>query len=193
MGGGIILRRHVNLLVFATTAVIFAQLGCRQFSTLGRSRTTLRLNSPSWSAGEEMPQKFTCDRENVSPTLSWSSPPPNTRSFVLTFSSPHFLVGRFSHWVLYDLPSKTRLLPEAITQQKLPASGARLGQNDLGRIGYYGPCPGFGSSQRYIFHLYALDSELNLPSGETQEQVEAAMRGHILAIGSLSAPYHRPH
>jgi Raf kinase inhibitor-like YbhB/YbcL family protein len=124
--------------------------------------------------------------------LSWSSPPPNTRSFVLTFSNPHFLIGPFSHWVIYDLPSQTRQLPEAVTQHRLVPSGARQGQNDLGHIGYYGPCPAFGSSQRYIFNLYALDSELNLPPGATQGQVEQAMQGHVLAIGSLVAPYHRP-
>jgi hypothetical protein len=138
-----------------------------------------------------MPKKFTCDRENVSPALSWSSAPPNTRSFVLTFSSAHPLMGHFAHWVIYDLPVKTRLLPEAITEQVLQGSGARLGRNDLGRIGYYGPCPDLGSNQRYIFQLYALDSDLKLPSGATQAQIEAAMQGHILGVGSLSASYHR--
>jgi phosphatidylethanolamine-binding protein (PEBP) family uncharacterized protein len=33
---------------------------------------------------------------------------------------------------------------------------------------------------------------LNLPPGATQEEVEAAMRGHILATGSLLALYSRP-
>jgi Raf kinase inhibitor-like YbhB/YbcL family protein len=100
-------------------------------------------------------------------------------------------MGHFSHWVVYDLPAETRLLPEAVTEQKLQASGARVGRNDLGRSGYYGPCPDFGPPQRYIFQLYALDSNLKLPSSATQAQVEAAMQGHILGVGSLSAPYRR--
>ncbi len=71
-------------------------------------------------------------------------------------------------------------------------SGAQQGQNDVGHIGYYGPCPFFGSRGRYIFRLYALDVVLNLPPGATQGEVEAAMRGHILATGSLQALYSRP-
>jgi Raf kinase inhibitor-like YbhB/YbcL family protein len=136
--------------------------------------------------------RFTCDRDNISPTLSWSSPPAKTQSFVVTFSDPHWLVGSFSHWVLYDLPAEARQLPEALSEQEQLPSGARQGQNDLGHIGYYGPCPSFGSRHRYVFRLYALDSKLNLPPGATQSRVEAAMRGHILATGALVAPYGRP-
>ncbi len=113
-------------------------------------------------------------------------------SFVLTFSDPRPLVGTFSHWVLYDLPSGTRQLAEAVPQDKQLPSGAQQGQNDVGHIGYYGPCPFFGSSGRYLFQLYALDVLLNLPPGATQGEVEAAMRGHILARGSLEALYSRP-
>jgi Raf kinase inhibitor-like YbhB/YbcL family protein len=186
------LWRQVNLLAFAATVMILAPLGCKQSAILGKPRPSLQLSSPSWSNGEEIPQKFTCDRENVSPTLSWSLPPRETQSFVLTFSDPHPLVGSFSHWVLYDLPSGTRQLAEAIPQEKRLPSGAQQGQNDVGHIGYYGPCPFFGSGGRYIFRLYALDVVLNLPPGATQEEVEAAMRGHILATGSLLALYSRP-
>jgi Raf kinase inhibitor-like YbhB/YbcL family protein len=141
-----------------------------------------------------MPVRFTCDRENVSPALSWSLPPPRTQSLVLTFSDPHsWPTGPFSHWVLYDLPPGTRRLPEAVAEQEQLPGGARQGQNDFGHIGYFGPCPAFGSSHRYVFRLYALDSKLNLPSGATQSRVEAEMQGHILARGTLIAPYGRPH
>ena len=118
-------------------------------------------------------------------TLSWSLPPRKTQSLVLTFSDPHPLVGSFSHWVLYDLPSGTRQLAEAIPEEKRLPSGARQGQNDVGHIGYYGPCPFFGSRGRYIFRLYALDVVLDLPPCATQGEVEAAMRGHIRPTGPL--------
>jgi Raf kinase inhibitor-like YbhB/YbcL family protein len=180
----------MNLLAFAATVVILAQLGCKEFSVPGRSLPSLQLSTPGWSS-DEIPQKFTCDRENISPTLSWSLPPPKTQSFVLTFSGPHPLVGSFSHWVLYDLPSGTRRLAEAIPQEKQLPGGAHQGQNDVGHIGYFGPCPSFGSSGRYVFQLYALDVLLNLAPGATQGQVEAAIRGHILARGSLLTSYSR--
>jgi Raf kinase inhibitor-like YbhB/YbcL family protein len=173
--------------------MISAQLGCKGSSILGSASVSLELSSPGWSNGAKVPARYTCDRENVSPALSWSSPPPKTQSLVLTFSDPYRLIGSFSHWVLYDLPPGMRQLPEAIPELKQLPSGARQGQNDLGHIGYYGPCPAFGSSHRYVFRLYALDSKLNLPPGATQSRVEAAMRGHILAKGTLIAPYGRPH
>jgi Raf kinase inhibitor-like YbhB/YbcL family protein len=182
----------VNLLAFAATVMILAPLGCKESPILGRSFPSLQLSTPGWSSGGQMPQKFTCDRDNISPTLSWSLPPPETRSFVLTFSDPHPLIGSFSHWVLYDLPSGTRRLAEAIPQEKQLPGGAHQGQNDVGHIGYYGPCPFFGSSGRYVFKLYALDVVLNLPPGATQAEVEGAMRGHILARGSLQTFYSRP-
>jgi Raf kinase inhibitor-like YbhB/YbcL family protein len=182
----------VNLLALAATVMILAQLGCKEFPNRGTSSASLKLSSPGWSDGDEMPPKFTCDRENISPTLAWSSPPPETQSFVLTFSDPHLLVGSFSHWVLYDLPSGTRQLAEAVPQEKQLSSGAHQGQNDVGHIGYFGPCPYFGSKGRYVFQLYALDVVLNLPAGVTQGEVEAAMEGHILARGSLEALYSRP-
>jgi Raf kinase inhibitor-like YbhB/YbcL family protein len=182
----------VNLKAFAATVMILAQLGCKESSILGKSRRSLQLSAPGWSSGNEMPQKFTCDRDNVSPTLAWSLPPPETQSFVLTFSDPHPLVGSFSHWVLYDLPSGTRRLAEAVPQEKQLPGGAHQGQNDVGHIGYFGPCPAFGSSGRYVFQLYALDVPLNLPPGATQRQVEEAMQGHILARGSLQTVYSRP-
>jgi Raf kinase inhibitor-like YbhB/YbcL family protein len=177
---------------FAATVMILAPLGCKESAILGRSPASLHLSTPGWSNGDEMPQKFTCDRENISPSLSWGSPPPKTQSFVLTFSDPHPLVGTFSHWVIYDLPSGTRQLAEAVPEEKRLPGGAQQGQNDLGHIGYYGPCPSFGSSGRYFFQLYALDVVLHLPPGATQGEVEAAMRGHVLARGSLEALYSRP-
>jgi len=40
-----------------------------------------------------------------------------------------------------------------------------------------------------VFALYALDSRLPLPAGETREQIETAMKGHMLARGELIALY----
>lgn len=188
-----ILSRPVSLLALAATALILTQFGCKGSSVLGTRSSQLELNSPNWSDGSEIPAKFTCDGDNVSPTLWWSSPPPRTQSLVLTFSDPYWLVGPFSHWVLYDLSPRTRQLPEGVSQRKQLPGNARQGQNDFGRNGYSGPCPNFGSSNRYVFRLYALDAKLNLPPGASQEKVEQTMRGHILAKGLLIAPYSRPH
>lgn len=57
------------------------------------------------------------------------------------------------------------------------------------RTGYGGPCSPGGKPHRYIFLLYALDTDLRLPAGATREQVQSAMR--IVATGRLVGAYGR--
>ena len=61
----------------------------------------------------------------------------------------------------------------------------------FGRLGYGGPCPPPGKPHRYFFKLYALDTMLDLKPGATKKEVEAAMKGHILAEGQLMGTYQR--
>jgi Raf kinase inhibitor-like YbhB/YbcL family protein len=70
-------------------------------------------------------------------------------------------------------------------------SGARQGLNDGGDLGYAGPCPPPGAPHRYFFRLYSLDTALNLPPGVNRSDLEAAMRGHILARGTIMGTYQR--
>ncbi|MGH7225511.1 MAG: YbhB/YbcL family Raf kinase inhibitor-like protein, partial [Gemmataceae bacterium] len=69
--------------------------------------------------------------------------------------------------------------------------GSAEGVNGFSKTGYGGPCPPEGKPHRYIFLLYALDTNLKLPSGATREQVQSAMRSHIVATGRLVGRYGR--
>ena len=91
---------------------------------------------------------------------------------------------KFTHWVLYDIPSDKRELPESTPKQEQLADGSRQGPNDYDRIGYAGPCPPRGT-HHYVFTLYALDTKLNLPPRASKKQVVKAMTGHVLASGEL--------
>jgi Raf kinase inhibitor-like YbhB/YbcL family protein len=146
----------------------------------------MQLNSTSFQ--DRIPSKFTCNGAGLSPQLAWSAPPAGTASFALIVTDPDAPGGTFVHWVLYDLPAGTRALTEGLPQ--LP-EGAHLGRNDFGNLGYGGPCPPHGAVHHYHFTLYALDAKLNLPEGATRAQVEAAMRGHILARGQLIGLFQR--
>ena len=75
--------------------------------------------------------------------------------------------------------------------QKSVLGGAKQGMTDFRRIGYGGPCPPKGPAHRYFFKVYALDVELNLPPGATKQDVEKAMKGHILSEGQLMGKYGR--
>lgn len=147
--------------------------------------------SPAFLEGDRIPTKYTCQGQDISPPLAWGEPPVGTQSFALIVDDPDAPGGVFTHWVLLNIPSDSRQLPEAVpTQTQLP-SGALQGKNDFGRIGYGGPRPPPGRPQRYRFTLYALDQPLDLKAGVFKQQLIGAMQGHILAQGQLTGIYQR--
>jgi Raf kinase inhibitor-like YbhB/YbcL family protein len=151
----------------------------------------LSVLSPAFQEGERIPVKYTCQGEDVSPSVAWGEPPTGTQSFTLIVDDPDAPGGVFTHWVLFNIPSHSLELPEAIpTQAELP-SGALQGRNDFGRIGYGGPCPPPGSPHRYQFILYAVEQPLDLKAGVSKKQVLNAMQGHVLAEGQLMGTYQR--
>ena len=88
--------------------------------------------------------------------------------------------GTFVHWVLFNL-SAQRLLLAAASHAGTP------GQNGFGKRGYGGPCPPPGAPHHYRFHLYALDRQVPLKAGATADQLRAAIQGHVVAEGELTA------
>lgn len=150
-----------------------------------------RLAATTFHSGDLIPQKFTCEGSDVSPSLSWTDPPAGTQSFALIVDDPDAPVGTWVHWVLYDLPASTLELPEGVPKDGQLSGGARQGRNDFGKIGYNGPCPPRGSLHRYFFKLYALDSPTKLKPDSSKSELERAMKGHILAQAELVAKFRR--
>ncbi len=149
------------------------------------------LKTTAFQHGAEIPKKYTCSGEDVSPALSWNGTPEGTKSFALIADDPDAPVGTWVHWVAYDIPNGGRQLPEALPKTESISGGGRQGQNDFKKTGYGGPCPPPGKPHRYFFKLYALDTELNLKSGATKKSVEQAMKGHILAQTELMGKFAR--
>jgi Raf kinase inhibitor-like YbhB/YbcL family protein len=150
-----------------------------------RSGPSLNLGSASFQADGDIPAKFTCDAQDVSPALNWAAPPPETRSFALIADDPDAPTKTIVHWVLYDVPVGARSLPEGIAKDATLPDGSRQGTNDHGTIGYSGPCPPRGATHHYFFKLYALDSMVDLKPDAGKEDLELAMEGHILAQSQL--------
>ena len=138
-----------------------------------------------------VPKEFTCEGEDKSPALSWTAAPTGTESFALTVTDPDAPSGTFTHWVLYNLPANINGLPEGVPKQGQLAHGGRQGKSDFGKVGYGGPCPPAGKPHRYVFTLYALDTMIDVPAGAPRDHLEAAMKGHVLAKGELTARYGR--
>jgi len=150
----------------------------------------MHLYSPEFLTGTSIPFKYTCDGENHSPPLTWQDPPQGTQSFALIVhdrDAPH---GKFTHWVLYNLPPELRQLPPALPTQKTLPNDIKQGTNDFNHIGFGGPCPPDGT-HRYFFKLYALDQPLDLAPGASKEEVLQAMEGHVLDAAELMGLYGR--
>lgn len=130
-----------------------------------------------------IPEKYTCDGANIAPILEISEVPENTKSFALIVDDPDAPVGLWVHWVLYNLPSGTRTIDE----NNLP-NGTTAGMTNFGFTKWGGPCPPDGM-HRYYFKLYALDKELNLPSGLNKKQLEEAIKDSIIEKTELMGRY----
>jgi Raf kinase inhibitor-like YbhB/YbcL family protein len=147
--------------------------------------------SPAFQDGARIPAKYTCQGQDVSVPLTWSDSPAGTDSFALILDDADAPGGVFTHWILFNIPSDSRELPEAMPAQAQLPSGALQGKNDFGRLGYSGPCPPPGPSHQYRFTVYALDQPLDLKAGASRKQVVDSMKGHILAQGQLTGTYQR--
>lgn len=150
----------------------------------------MKLMSKAFADGALMPEKYSCDGENVSPPLAWEGVPEKARTLALFVVDPDAPGGRFTHWVLFNVPASERELPENLAREKQVSSGARQGTNGFKKLGYGGPCPPSGA-HRYFFKLYALDTELALDESATREDLLNAMQGHILAQGDLIGKYQK--
>jgi len=145
---------------------------------------SIKIESTAFSEGGSIPRPHTCDGKDVSPPLAWSGVPESAKSLVLICDDPDAPSKTWVHWVLFNIPPRIRELPEAVS------GVGTQGRNDFQKPGYGGPCPPSGT-HRYLFKLYALDTELKLAAGATKAEVEAAMKGHALAEGKLTGKYAR--
>ena len=151
-------------------------------------RTTFDLETPAFLPSAAIPVEFTCDGADKSPELEWIKrpAPPLTKSFTLIVDDPDAPSGTFAHWVHFDIEPPTNTLPAG-------AKGVGIeGKNDFGKLGWGGPCPPKGPAHRYFFRLVALDvASLHLKEGATRAEVDAAMKGHVLAKAETMGTYQR--
>ncbi|MBD2260744.1 YbhB/YbcL family Raf kinase inhibitor-like protein [Pseudanabaena sp. FACHB-2040] len=148
----------------------------------------MHLHSPEFSTGGYIPFKYTCDGDDLSPPLTWDSPPEGTQSFALIVNDHDAPDGHFTHWLVYNLPDHLRELPEGWGNHDRLPDGIKQGKNDFGNLGFGGPCPPEGT-HRYFFKLHALDQPVDLPSGATKEDLKQAMEGHVLSSVELMGRY----
>ncbi len=149
-------------------------------------RARLSVTSDAFQNGQPIPARYTCDGEDQAPTIHWSEPPDDTRSFALIIDDPDAPGGIFRHWGIFDIPASIRSLGG---QQKIGTEA----RNDFGKPGYGGPCPPPGHGvHHYHIRLFALDRERLGLSGDAKIlDVENAALKHSIAQGEIVGTYER--
>jgi len=148
----------------------------------------MKLTSPAFENGGEIPAKYTCDGDDIITPLNISDVPANAKSLALVMDDPDAMkpAGKvWDHWVLWNLAPDTKEIKES------QAPKAVYGNTSWNRTNWGGPCPP-DAEHTYQFKLYALNTMLDLPEGSTKQQLEAAMKGHIVAEALLTGRYNRP-
>ena len=118
--------------------------------------TSKALANGSPIGAEHYWNNFGCSGGNVMPDLAWQGVPAGTKSFVVTlYDKDAPTCSCFWHWVAYDIPATTRALPGGANGTPLPA-GTIEGNTDLGKPGFFGPCPPVGRVHTYEYTVHAL-------------------------------------
>jgi Raf kinase inhibitor-like YbhB/YbcL family protein len=144
----------------------------------------LTITSSAFTEGGEIPARYTCDADNVSPPLAWSGAPDKTAAMAVVVTDPD--AAGFVHWLAVNLEPVGGLSQDVSGK---PAAGTE-GRNNFRNDGYGGPCPPSGS-HRYEFAVYALSERLDLSPGFSHDDLQRAMSGKVLAQGTLTASYRR--
>ena len=151
-----------------------------------------QLTSTAFEPDGAIPVKYACIGANISPALAWTDPPAGTQSFALVVDDPDAASTTPAvHWLIYAIPSLHRALAENTLKKATLPDGTRQGKNSAGKVGYGGPCPDPGKLHHYFFKLYALDYVPDLKAKAKIVDVEAAIKGHVLAKTELIGRYQR--
>lgn len=150
---------------------------------------SFKLTVRAFAEGSEIPARFTCDGEDLSPALRWTGEPSETKSFALIMDDPDAPGSTWTHWLVWDIPSDIHALPEGNEH----LSYGKSGPNDFRRRGYGGPCPPEGGGpHRYCFRLFALDTPtLGLSPGAKRSAIDKALGKHALAETEYIGSYER--
>lgn len=125
---------------------------------------------------QEIPIRYTCRGQNISPPLIFEDIPAGTDSLVLIFEDVDATPDPWTHWMVFNIPTVTH----HTTEGQIPLGGIE-GLANNHSLGYEGPCPTyFKGIHHYWFRLYAISAMLNLPATSEREEVEEAMEGHII-------------
>ena len=137
--------------------------------------------SNDFKEGEEIPRECGYKHGNEKPELDFLGGQNDPMPFAIIMDDPDAMkvVGKvWVHWLLYGNTG----------DEGVDLTVGTEGKNDFGEIGYGGPAPPDGR-HTYVFKLYELDTDLDLKEGFSKQELEDAMKGHIIAEAKLTGTY----
>ena len=155
--------------------------------------TDASFRTSTFTHGESIPEKYTCEGEDISPKLTIGDVPDDAAALAVVLDDPDAPAGTFAHWLLWNVPADAIEIPEDVPRlETVPdLEGAKQGENDFGDVGYRGPCPPEGDDpHEYRFTLHVLDEKLDVDAGavrtQLQDELDAATRETEQFTGTFS-------
>ncbi|MFQ3319044.1 MAG: Raf kinase inhibitor-like YbhB/YbcL family protein [Natronomonas sp.] len=148
----------------------------------------LSLTSPAFSDGDPISEEYGYTERNVNPPLEIEGVPSDAESLALIMDDPDAIepAGKiWEHWLVWNIDPGRERIPEGWNPE---SAGAEAGENDFGEQAYGGPNPP-DREHTYRFELYALDTELDLPSSTTANDLRDAVEDHVIAEDDLHGTY----
>jgi Raf kinase inhibitor-like YbhB/YbcL family protein len=149
----------------------------------------LLMQTDAFPDGGVVPERYAGRGENVQPAFTFSNIPDGTVSFAIIFHDIDVAFGGNTddilHWVVWNIPAAAGGIPEG----KLP-EGAVAGTNRMGQTAYMGPgAPAGPRYHHYVFELYALNANLDLPATAGRDELLAAMAGKVVGKSAYVGRY----
>jgi len=166
-----------------TIIIAVGMIGAAVLVASAAGGAKMKITSSAFQEGGTIPEKFSKNGQNVSPELRIQGAPAEAKSLALIVDDPDAPVGLFTHWLVWNIDPKTTEIAEGSVPQ-----GGVQGTNDFPGHRFDGPQPPSGT-HRYYFKIFALDKTLDLKPGAKRREVDAAMKGHVIAQGQLMGKY----
>jgi len=148
----------------------------------------LLMQTDAFPDGGIVPQKY-AGRGGVQPGFKFTGAPEGTVSYAIIFHDLDVAIGGNTgdvlHWIAWNIPAAAGGIPEG----KLP-EGSVQGANITGQNVYFGPgAPNGPRYHHYVFELYALNANLDLPATAGRDELLKAMAGKITAKSAYVGRY----
>ena len=181
------MKRGLGLMLTAAAVVTASDASAQGRG--GFSLPPLLMETTAFPDGGIIPAPYTGRGANTQPGFTFRNAPESTVSYAIIFHDIDVAFGGNTddvlHWMAWNIPASAGGIPEG----SLPP-GSVTGNNLRGQANYMGPgAPAGPRYHHYVFELYALDANLDIPQTATRAELLAAMQGKVVAKSAYVGRY----